>query len=190
MSKRLDQILVLDVESTCWEGKPPEGQENEIIEVGLCLLDVATGERAVRESFFVHPERSTVSPFCPGLTTLTQAQVDQGILFAEACVLLAKRFKTKERVWASYGDYDRRQFERQCQARGIPYPFGPTHINVKALLAVTLGFKAEVAMSEGLQRLGLPLEGTHHRGGDDAWNIAAILGRLLIGGRRPTSLNP
>jgi hypothetical protein len=23
-------------------------------------------------------------------------------------------------------------------------------------------------------------EGTHHRGGDDAWNIAAILGHLLV----------
>lgn len=184
MSKRLDQILVLDVESTCWEGKPPEGQENEIIEIGLCLLDVAAGGRAGRESFFVRPERSTVSPFCTGLTTLTQAQVAQGIPFAEACVLLTKRFRTKERVWASYGDYDRRQFERQCQARGIPYPFGPTHINVKALLAVTLGLKAEVGMSVGLGHLGLPLEGTQHRGGDDAWNIAAILGKLLIGGRQ------
>jgi hypothetical protein len=25
----------------------------------------------------------------------------------------------------------------------------------------------------------LPLEGTHHRGGDDAWNIAAVLLALL-----------
>jgi inhibitor of KinA sporulation pathway (predicted exonuclease) len=26
---------------------------------------------------------------------------------------------------------------------------------------------------------GLPLEGTHHRGDDDAWNIAALLADLL-----------
>jgi len=32
--------------------------------------------------------------------------------------------------------------------------------------------------------LGLPLEGTHHRGGDDAWNIAAILSALLLAMRK------
>lgn len=190
MPKRLDHILVLDVESTCWEGKPPGGQENEIIEIGLCLLDVASGERKDRESLLVRPERSTVSPFCTALTTLTQAQVDQGIPFAEACALLIKRFKSKERVWASYGDYDRRQFERQCRNRGIPYPFGPSHFNVKALLALTLGLKAEVGMAEGLPLLGLPLEGTHHRGGDDAWNIADILGKLLLGARQGVARHP
>ncbi|MEO6890688.1 MAG: hypothetical protein ABI456_14880 [Ktedonobacteraceae bacterium] len=34
-------------------------------------------------------------------------------------------------------------------------------------------------MAEALQLLQLPLEGVHHRGGDDAWNIAAILAAIL-----------
>ena len=38
-------------------------------------------------------------------------------------------------------------------------------------------------MSEALKRMGLPLEGIHHRGGDDAWNIAAILSRVLRSSR-------
>jgi inhibitor of KinA sporulation pathway (predicted exonuclease) len=38
-------------------------------------------------------------------------------------------------------------------------------------------------MDQALAVLGLPLEGTHHRGGDDAWNIAAILGHLLARAR-------
>jgi len=33
------------------------------------------------------------------------------------------------------------------------------------------------------QRLGLTMEGTHHRGADDAWNIAGLLGRLLAPSR-------
>ena len=36
-------------------------------------------------------------------------------------------------------------------------------------------------MAESLKALSLPLEGTHHRGHDDAWNIARILGLLLKG---------
>ena len=37
MSGKLDKILVVDIEATCWEGKPPAGEQNEIIEVGICL---------------------------------------------------------------------------------------------------------------------------------------------------------
>jgi len=32
---------------------------------------------------------------------------------------------------------------------------------------------------------GEPLEGTHHRAGDDAWNIAAILAAVLRRARTP-----
>jgi hypothetical protein len=35
-------------------------------------------------------------------------------------------------------------------------------------------------MSEALALLNLPLEGVHHRGGDDAWNIAGILSELVL----------
>ena len=42
MARKLDRILVVDVEATCWEGNPPPGQTSEIIEIGLCVLDVPT----------------------------------------------------------------------------------------------------------------------------------------------------
>ena len=73
MAKKLDQILVIDIESTCWEETPPSGQENEIIEIGICPIDIATGERLEKESILVKPERSQVSEFCTNPTTLTQA---------------------------------------------------------------------------------------------------------------------
>ena len=37
MARKLDKIVVVDIEATCWEGKPPEKQESDIIEVGICL---------------------------------------------------------------------------------------------------------------------------------------------------------
>ncbi len=184
MAKNLDQIVVIDLEATCWESNPPPGEENEIIEIGVCTLEVATGQRLDKESILVKPERSRVSEFCTRLTTLTQAQVEVGISFKQACSLLKTKYQTKDRLWASFGDYDRKQFERQCTGNGIGYPFGPGHINVKSLLAVTKGFTQEVGMDEALRRLNLPLIGTHHRGIDDAWNIAGILGYLLLAGRK------
>lgn len=179
MARKLDQIVVVDVESTCWDGPPPEGQESEIIEIGVCTVGVASLGRGDRESILVRPQRSSVSSFCTSLTGLSQQQVEQGISFEEACAVLKKRFRTKNRTWASYGDYDRRQFERQCRDRGTGYPFGPTHLNVKNLFALAFRLPGEVGMAEALKMLNLPLEGTHHRGGDDAWNIAAVLAVLL-----------
>src|SRR5262249_5927009 len=156
----------IDVEATCWEGAPPEGQESEIIEIGICMLDAASTQRVDRRSVLVRPERSTISPFCTALTTLTQGQVDIGVMFAESCALLKSAYLTRDRLWASYGDYDRRQFERQCAATGTPYPFGASHLNVKTLFAVMRGLRHEVGMDEALRLLDMPLEGTHHRTGD------------------------
>ncbi|MCP4395816.1 MAG: DNA polymerase III, partial [bacterium] len=58
-------------------------------------------------------------------------------------------------------------------------PFGRSHLNVKTLFAVTRGLKREVGLDTACGMLGRPLEGTHHRGHDDAWNIAGILCALL-----------
>lgn len=179
MTRRLDRILVVDVESTCWEGEPPSGQMSEIIEIGLCVVDVAALERVERRSILVRPACSAVSAYCTQLTTLTQADVDAGTPLVEACRVLVQEYQSGQRPFASFGDYDRQQFERNCAVFGIPYPFGPTHLNVKNLAAVSYGWSREVGMSEALRRLGLPLEGTHHRGGDDAWNIAGLLCHLL-----------
>ncbi len=179
MARRLDRVVVVDIEATCWEGTPPDGQESEIVEVGVCLLEVATGERSDRRSLLVRPRRSTVSAYCTALTTLTQEQVETGASFAEVCVRLEKEFSTKERVWASWGDYDRRQFERQSEAEDIAYPFGSSHLNAKTLFALKHVLSHEVGMDKALDMLQYPLEGTHHRAGDDAWNIALILSTLL-----------
>jgi len=174
------KILVIDLEATCWRGNPPPDEESEIIEIGLCELDVATGERRDLKAILVQPQRSKLSEFCRQLTTLTPEMLEDGLLFNEACALLMHEHQSQQRTWASYGDYDRLQFQSQCEAWGVPYPFGRSHINVKNLLALRLGLKREVDLQRGMALLDLPFEGTVHRGVDDAWNIAAMLARVLL----------
>jgi len=183
---RFGQLVVIDAEMTCWDAAPPEGQENEIIEIGICVVDVASGDRLIRDRILVQPERSQVSPFCTALTTLTPEQVAGGVPFAEACRMLRERYDTRERVWASYGDYDRRQFEIQCLRRTVEYPFGPSHLNVKSLLATACGLPQDIGMRQAMEALALPIEGTLHRGVDDAWNTGLLLSTLI--GRRRAKL--
>ena len=174
----LDKITVVDLETTC-EDETGEEPPREVIEVGVCLLDHRSGDITERQSILVRPAFSKVSDFCTKLTTLTQEQVESGIPFSQACALLEERYKTKRRIWASYGDFDRNQFERECRSKGIPYPFGPRHINVKTLFALRHRLTQEVGMDEALRRLGLELIGIHHRGMDDAHNVARILYTLI-----------
>lgn len=167
-------LNVIDVEATCWDGEPPPGAVSEIIEIGLTVVDLARGERVARHRILVRPTRSQVSDFCTELTGLTQAEVDQGVDFADACKLLAAEHHAGPRAWASWGDYDRHQFNRQCRATGTTYPFGSRHINVKTLFTQAHGLAKRPGMVEALQIAGLPLEGRHHCGEHDSWNIAAL----------------
>lgn len=171
-----DRFLnVVDVEATCWRGRPPAGQVSEIIEIGLCVVDLETRERVERHRVLVRPERSSVSAFCTELTGLTQEEVDGGIGFAEACALLEREHFSRSRAWASWGDYDRRQFERQCAAAGVRYPFGHRHTNAKAAYSLAHGLPRKLGMAGALRHAGIPLEGRHHSGVDDAWNIGALV---------------
>lgn len=179
-------VNVVDVEATCWDGLVPDGAVSEIIEVGLTVVDLDGGERLARHRILVRPEQSTVSDFCTELTGLTQGEVEQGVGFAEACRLLAAEHRAGARPWASWGDYDRHQFTRQCQATGAAYPFGRHHTNAKARFTEAYGLRKRPGMAQALRIAGLPLEGRHHRGEDDAWNIAALVLHLRARGSWPT----
>lgn len=48
MARKLDLILVVDVESTCWDGHPLEGEEREVIEIGLCVVTDAQANRGLK----------------------------------------------------------------------------------------------------------------------------------------------
>lgn len=60
-------LNIIDIEATCWAAQPLPGQVSEIIEIGLCVLNLRTLERVERRSIRVRPERSEVSVFCTEL---------------------------------------------------------------------------------------------------------------------------
>jgi inhibitor of KinA sporulation pathway (predicted exonuclease) len=180
MAQKLDRILIVDIEATCWAGANPVGMENDIIEIGICLLDVQTGEISNNKGILIKPERSIVSAFCTELTTITQDMLDrEGVSFKEGCAILRKEYLSQSRAWASFGAYDLKQFQKQCTATGVGYPFGPSHINVKTLFALKKKLAHEQGMAGALAMVDIPLEGTHHRGIDDANNIAKVLRWIL-----------
>lgn len=182
MAKSLDpNVLVIDVESTCWELPEVQGPNeiSEIIEIGVAIVNIKELTILEKASILVKPQRSKVSKFCTKLTTLTQDQVDTGVTFQEAMSQLQTRFKSKDRTFVSWGDYDRKMFERNCRDYSVHYPFGPRHMNLKNSFTMLHGLEREPGLDTALDLVGLPLEGVHHRGDWDAFNISKILTHTL-----------
>jgi inhibitor of KinA sporulation pathway (predicted exonuclease) len=178
-------LNVVDLEATCWEGDPPPGQRSEIIEIGLTVVDLAARKRVAKHRLLVRPANSTISMYCTALTGLTQTEVDGGLPFAEACAELTDKHQSNVLPWTSWGDYDRKQFVAQCAAEEVDYPFGSVHVNAKAVFAEARGLRRQAGMAKALRLAGLPLEGQHHSGADDAWNIAALVLLLVEDGSWP-----
>src|SRR3954465_924154 len=100
MARLLDKIIALDLESTCWEGPPPEGQVSEIIEIGVSTVDVASLQRGDKQSILVKPVRSQISEFCTRLTTLKADDFSNAGTLADATKILKKQFQSQDRLWA------------------------------------------------------------------------------------------
>lgn len=192
MRKReLGKILVIDIEATCWEDykNPPvipgtnKRQRSEMIEAGLAVLNIQKGIIETNISLYVEPEYSKVSEYCTNLTGITTDTLQGAPKFRDVCQTLRTEFQSKNRIWASWGDYDRNQFGRDCHNKSVKYPFGPTHINVKSFFSLYWGYDRYYNMDEALKLRGLALEGRHHSGKDDSFNIAKLLWEILKNGR-------
>lgn len=177
-------LNIIDLEATCWEGDPPPGQVHEVIEIGVCVLNLDSLERSGKRSIMVKPARSQVSAFCTHLTGITPQEAEGGLSFAQALELLRREYQADSRPWASWGDYDRKQLQAQCEQLSLTYPLCARHTNAKKVFTEALGLKKRPGMDGALQLAGLPLEGRHHRGADDAWNIAALVAHVLGNGLR------
>lgn len=173
--------LIVDIEATCDDREVGGGRgavpkhEMEIIEIGAVLVDATS--LAVVEEFqrFVRPVRHPVlTPFCTRLTSIVQADVNGAPLFPVALDALRRFIGDRSVVFASWGDYDRKQFERDAERHRVSLPFRQRHANIKQMFAQALGEK-RLGVGQALARVGLTFTGTPHRGIDDARNIARLL---------------
>jgi len=175
--------LIVDVEATCWEREDIRQQESEIIEIGAVLFD-AEKRKSVREfQSFIRPVRNPVlSDFCKQLTSIKQGDVDSAPVFQDVINTLKEQILYQyDYFFASWGEYDRKQFIRDCEYHHIEYPFGEDHLNLKKLFAKKYSRKP-CGMTIALDMLNISMEGIHHRGIDDARNITKIFDNIIVSG--------
>jgi len=166
--------LVVDLEATCDDRGAVPRAESEIIEIGAVLVEGSSLRSVAELQTFVRPRlHPRLTPFCTQLTTITQDDVDWAPDFISAADRLAAFGRGA--LFCSWGNYDRNQLDQDARLHGIPSPLGPEHANVKQLFARALGLRRGIGNRGAMDIVGEPATGTHHRGIDDARNIARLL---------------
>ena len=183
--------LVVDLEATTSNDGSLPLKEMETIEIGALLVEA--NSLAVVDEFqsFVRPVRHPIlSPFCTELTGITQEMVDAAPGFRAALEMFQQQLfaPSQERVlsFASWGQFDKAQFERDCALHAIPYPM-PEHVNFRGVFSGALGQRRRYGMAEALEMCGLPLTGAHHRALDDARNLVSLM-PWILGRRSPAGV--
>lgn len=166
--------VIVDLEATCWEKN--EDRQHEIIEIGAVCI--GANQRILGEfvSLIKPVQHPILSDFCTELTTITQEMVEEGVLFKEGIAQFLDWIRSfgEDFALCSWGFYDKSQFKQECTNHHLDTDWLENHISVKHQYARIKGLNKPVGMDAALRNEGFTLDGTHHRGIDDAKNIAKI----------------
>jgi len=165
--------IIFDLEATCWENE--KSKKSEIIEIGAVKLNDKLEQIATFSKFVKPVINPELSEFCTKLTTIKQCDVENAGTF-ENVIKEFEEFIGKDSFLCSWGFYDKKQILSECKVKGYVGEMEKLlqkHISVKHQYADIKGIKP-CGMSNALELLGLKLDGTHHRGIDDAVNITKI----------------
>lgn len=167
--------VVFDLEATCEEGK--RDFPNETIEIGAQLYNEKL-ELVSEFNEFIRPILNPeLTDFCKKLTSITQEQVDGADTFPDVYSRFQK-WAGRSYILCSWGHYDKHQLQRDCQLHKLSDVWCSRHISLKHQFMKNHGQgKRKAGMFHALKYFGLELDGTHHRGIDDARNIGKIFVR-------------
>ena len=171
--------VIVDLEATCWESNQTR-ERMEIIEIGAVLMRSSSSEPSGEFAQFVKPiAEPTLSDFCKSLTSIRQEQVDEADYFYQVFPEFVEWIGGEPFKLCSWGAYDLNQFRTDCARHKLEFPetFN-AHINLKNKFTKAMNVE-RCGMTTALEILNIPLEGTHHRGIDDARNIAKIARVIL-----------
>jgi inhibitor of KinA sporulation pathway (predicted exonuclease) len=174
-------FLIVDLEATCCDKKTIKRREMEIIEIGAVMVEAIDLTIVSEFQTFIKPVRHAIlTKFCQELTSIAQEQVDRAFTYQQAIANFQQwLYQYPNFIFGSWGDYDRQQFEQDSKFHKISYPISSEHINLKQLFTDNQGLSKRYGMAQALALAGIELIGTHHRGIDDARNIARLLPYIL-----------
>lgn len=178
MPEKIGGVLVIDLEATCSSDFSIAPESMEIIEIGAVWVSTKNQILDQFQSFVLPIENPQLTSFCTELTGIEQHQIDEASTWpkvASALKQFIERYESTERIWASWGAWDRKQIERESDRHRVSNPLiNFRHCNLKADFAKSRKIK-QVGMATALRISGMLIEGEHHRAISDALNIVRLL---------------
>ena len=178
------KYVIFDLEATCYDRNSnesiPDGFDNEIIEIGAIKLD-HDGNEIDRYSKFCKPKLFPIlSNFCKQLTTITQEDIDNADDINDVLIDFINWVDSATLI--SWGFYDKTQLSKDLIKNDLEHLLDhiEDHKSIKHLYAIWNNLRKKgVGLATALKMERLTLDGTHHRGIDDAINIAKIFKKYL-----------
>ena len=168
------KYIIFDLEATCWE-KKDINFKHEIIEIGAIKYNNEYSKISEFNCFVKPIIEPTLSQFCKELTSINQIDIDNALSFKKAIHNFKNWIVTSEDyLLCSWGHYDRRQLVSDSILHKIDNEWTNNHISLKHQYAHFKKLKKPIGMRKALEMENIILEGIHHRGIDDARNIAKI----------------
>lgn len=170
-------LLIVDLEATCWNEPGFKRRDNEIIEIGACVVDKFMNPLSEFQRFIKPVRHHVLSNFCKELTHISQEDVDKAKDFPLIINEFISWIKTNNVfVWGSWGQYDINQILFDCYYHQVLFPFFP-HVNLKNVVSEKLNISPK-GIGNMLSFLNLKFEGTQHRALEDVKNIVRILQKI------------
>ena len=171
------KYLIIDLECTCWDKTDADRDEHETIEIGAVLLDEKF-KKMKQKDIFVQPHfNKELSQYCIDLTGITQERLDKEAIPFKDAIELLKGLIDEDTLFCSWGDFDKNQLLRECDAWRLSYPFSSDHLNIKREFAEKLNRK-RCGLQKACRLMNLRFNGSPHSGIDDANMIAEVF-RML-----------
>ena len=167
------KYIIVDLESTERMYEFNNSNIGEIIEIGAVKIE----NNKIVDSFdiFIKPEYTKLTPFISDLTSIIQKEIESAYFFKEAYKIFNDWIdKPEDYVFISCGNYDYNQLKTICNLHNISFNDFNNHLNLKELHAKKNNYKKHKSMKKMLDYDNIKLEGNHHRGIDDAYNLAKI----------------
>jgi len=191
--QKYQYLIILDFEANCVADHVIYPQE--IIEFPCVVYDIQKNliDRSLDFSYFCKAE-VPITEFCTNLTSITQEDVDGGLTLPELLILHKQWMVDKKLIgnslFVTCGDWDLyTALPNHCKYLNIDYfKYFKEWANIKLLYSQFYQRKS-YGMKSMLDKLNLKLEGAHHRGIDDCYNIAQIAQKMVVDGCKFTVTN-
>jgi len=191
MSKKInyDNIIIVKTEQTCWEKDDTNKSDNEIIEIGISLLNLTSLRVHSKKQYLIKPVNTNISEYCLYKTGLSRESIlSSNLTLDNVCQDIIKNYSSQKRPWATFGDGDRKIIEKQCKKEEVQFPFTSRHINIKTLFPIIFKLKGELSLGEAMLETDLEPTSLREAGVEECYNIALLLKEIIVGGVASSNL--